>query len=187
MKKNAAIALAIVCLPTASFAGGAWGGALGGISQAGQNIGQQLLEAGLREDEMKRQHEYELERERERLRQQYELERLERERQQRQAELEEKKRLADEQARQRNVDVLNKVEAAHPGWKQLVRTQKFSTWLNSQPQEIQAWASSPEPDVAIALLDRYERDTATKGKNKRAASSCKSKYEEGLIKAANCM
>jgi S1-C subfamily serine protease len=51
------------------------------------------------------------------------------------------------------------VEAAHPGWKSLVRTAGFQQWLRVQADPVRALARSEEPADAIRLLDLYKAGT----------------------------
>jgi uncharacterized coiled-coil protein SlyX len=48
------------------------------------------------------------------------------------------------------------VEAAHPGWLDLVKTQEFVNWYNTQPIEVRKLGDSPVADDAIALLTSYK-------------------------------
>ncbi|RYZ84718.1 MAG: hypothetical protein EOP06_17585 [Proteobacteria bacterium] len=48
------------------------------------------------------------------------------------------------------------VEKVHPGWKTLVRTPVFKTWLKSQPSDTRKLAASDNPDDAVMLLTRYK-------------------------------
>lgn len=95
---------------------------------------------------------YELEMKR--IKQQYDLEEAARERQ--------RQRNAAEAARQRaaqDEDTV-RVEAAHPGWRVLVNTSEFGTWMKQQPQSVRALAASPRAADAILLLDLFKRDTS---------------------------
>ena len=48
------------------------------------------------------------------------------------------------------------VDVAHRGWRQLVRTEGFKSWLDVQPDDVRNLAGSPKADDAIDLLDRYK-------------------------------
>lgn len=50
---------------------------------------------------------------------------------------------------------LEAVEDAHEGWQETVKKPEFSTWLQSQPEEMQALAASTKPRDAIRLLNKY--------------------------------
>jgi len=49
-----------------------------------------------------------------------------------------------------------RVDAAHPGWQQIVRTQDFKDWLTLQQPPIQRLTASQRADDAILLLDLYK-------------------------------
>jgi len=56
------------------------------------------------------------------------------------------------------------VNAAHPGWLDLVKTPAFKTWYEQQPPEVRRLGDSPVADDAIALLTSY-KDFAAKQPN----------------------
>ncbi len=51
-----------------------------------------------------------------------------------------------------------KVEAAHPGWIQTVRTKEFAKWMSQQPDSVRRLAQSNQAQDAILMLDLYKRD-----------------------------
>lgn len=53
-----------------------------------------------------------------------------------------------------------KVELAHPGWIDLVRTNQFSTWVKSQPASVRRLTQSDRAEDAILVLDLYKRDVS---------------------------
>lgn len=50
---------------------------------------------------------------------------------------------------------LDSVEEAHAGWNATVATPEFSTWFNSQPDDIKALANSDRARDAIKMLDAF--------------------------------
>jgi hypothetical protein len=59
---------------------------------------------------------------------------------------------AQEEAQKRHAAV----EAAHPGWKALLKSPVFQTWYGAAPEDIKALGSSTEPEHAIHLLDAFK-------------------------------
>ena len=49
-----------------------------------------------------------------------------------------------------------RVDIAHEGWEDTVKTPEFSTWLKSQPEDVQALAASDHARDAIKLLDGFK-------------------------------
>lgn len=52
------------------------------------------------------------------------------------------------------------VNVAHRGWKDLVKTDEFTSWYSAQPDHVKALGASPTAEDAIALLDHYKAHTA---------------------------
>lgn len=48
------------------------------------------------------------------------------------------------------------VETRHPNWQERVNTPQFTGWLQEQPDNVKALASSRNPQDAIALLDLHQ-------------------------------
>lgn len=64
------------------------------------------------------------------------------------------------------------VRLKHPDWKNTVKTEDFKSWLQAQPEDMQARAESDLADDAIALLDgfnehRKAREEAQRQQQKR--------------------
>lgn len=51
---------------------------------------------------------------------------------------------------------LARIDLAHDGWEETVNTPEFGKWLDAQPAETQALASSDKPKDSIKLLDSYK-------------------------------
>ena len=68
-----------------------------------------------------------------------------------------------------------KVEQAHPGWRQAVQTPEFKSWLARQPASTKKLAGSPDARDAIALLDAYRRRDAGAGLTNSAVPSPQAK------------
>lgn len=49
-----------------------------------------------------------------------------------------------------------RIEVAHRGWKQTVKTPEFHEWRRSQGPEVEALAHSSRPEDAIRMLDLYQ-------------------------------
>lgn len=64
-----------------------------------------------------------------------------------------------QQEQYRNMQ-LQALETAHSDWREVVQSDDYSQWLQSQPQEIQAFMQSSEADKNIYLLNSYK---ASKG------------------------
>lgn len=60
-----------------------------------------------------------------------------------------------------------RVDAAHPGWEDTVKSQHFDVWASKQPAEMQALIQSPRAADAIKMLDAYQ---AFNGKTNRNRS-----------------
>lgn len=74
-----------------------------------------------------------------------------------QRQLELQRRQQEAQNRRSNEAELEKLERAHPGWRALVGTKKFSAWTARQPPSVQRLADSPRSDDAILMLDLYKQ------------------------------
>ena len=48
------------------------------------------------------------------------------------------------------------LEAAHPGWKDVVKSESFMGWLSAQPQAVQGFMDSEDASDASYLLDTYK-------------------------------
>jgi len=57
---------------------------------------------------------------------------------------------------------IQKIENAHPGWQQTVRTQDFSNWKSRQPPSVLRLGASESAQDAILMLDLYKRDHGLK-------------------------
>lgn len=57
---------------------------------------------------------------------------------------------------------IQKVEDAHPGWQQVVRTRDFANWISKQPSSVRRLAASESAQDAILVLDLYERDVTSR-------------------------
>jgi hypothetical protein len=140
--------LAFCCamlLASSAQAGGAWGGALGGLGDALQRQAELDQQADEQKELILQQHQLEMER----MRYQFEM--------QRQAQ----ERTAHQQATQRAADdaaAERQVEAAHPGWRALVKTSVFHQWRQTQPASVQRLGASPRAEDAILMLDLFKRD-----------------------------
>lgn len=124
-------------------------GIRGGMGEALQRIGSQMQEYGAQSDLMEQQHRQEMERMR--LQQQLEMERQRQQQQQ-----------AEQARQQQAAQVERTMEAAHPGWRQTVRSPAFDAWIARQPSSVQGLAASERPADAILLLDLFKRDMAAK-------------------------
>jgi hypothetical protein len=134
-----------VLLASSAQAGGAWGGALGGLGDALQRQTELDQQAEEQKALILQQHNLEMER----MRYQFEM--------QRQAQ----ERATQQQAAQRAADDAaadRQVEAAHPGWRALVKTSEFHQWRQTQPASVQQLGASPRPQDAILMLDLFKRD-----------------------------
>ncbi len=54
-----------------------------------------------------------------------------------------------------------RVERAHPGWRNTVRTPEFVAWHVSAPREVKALTGSTRADDVILLLNLYRRDSSS--------------------------
>lgn len=48
-----------------------------------------------------------------------------------------------------------RVDAVHEDWEETVQTPEFSTWFDSQPEDVKALGASDKPRDAIKLLDQF--------------------------------
>lgn len=150
------LAASLLAVAMSAQAGGARG-ALGGMANSLSDMLDKSIEHDRQMEILDRQHQLEMQR----IRQQYELQRQaneaaaarQREAQQAAAARErEASERADRAARA-------KVEAAHPGWNQVIRTTDFWAWEKQQPTSIRrAIKESSDPDQIIMVLDLYKRD-----------------------------
>lgn len=131
-------------------------GIRGGMGEALQRIGSQMQEYGAQSDLMEQQHRQEMERMQ--LQQQLEMERQ----RQRQQQLQTQQQQAEQDRQKQTAQVERTMEAAHPGWRQTVRSPAFDQWIARQPSSVQGLAASERPADAILLLDLFKRDIAAK-------------------------
>lgn len=76
----------------------------------------------------------------------------------------------DEAASKRSqLEGIAKVDRTYPGWRTIVKTNRFSDWMNKQPTGIKNLANSTNPDDAILLLMIYFRDQDVEDEKKLAA------------------
>jgi hypothetical protein len=129
-----------------------WGGALQGL---GEGL-QRWAEMEQQRQQMRQQHEFEMQRiEREHELRMQQLDREDQRRRELQRAEHERQARAEQQA---GASERHKVEAAHPGWLQTVRSDDFRQWMGRQPGSVQNLAASPRADDAILLIDLYKRD-----------------------------
>lgn len=154
-----------------SFAGGHGWGAIGGAADAMQEMSRDLAEQSFQEDLLRKQQQFELEQQRrafefERQRAEEERARQEEAYRQQQAIAAERKRLEDERRKLQSEREHAKVDAVHPGWRQIVRSPQFDEWFNKQPAAIQNLQNSSRAEDAIALIDAFKRDMKKTRKKK---------------------
>lgn len=56
------------------------------------------------------------------------------------------------------------VDIAHRGWRQLVNTSEFRTWLAAQPDDVRRLSASEYAEDAIDLIDRYKASVKVSSK-----------------------
>jgi hypothetical protein len=120
-------------------------GALGGLGDALQRQAKLDRQAEAQKELMLQQHQLEMERMR------YEFE-MQRQRHERAAQQQAAQQVADRAA------VDRQMEAAHGGWKAMVKTSEFDRWRQAQPGSVQRVAASSRVEDAILMLDLFERD-----------------------------
>jgi hypothetical protein len=147
------IAAALLMAAGTASAGGAWGGALGGLGEAMQGIGQQMQEDAQQREMLERQHQLEMGR----IRYEYEMQRQAQERQAAQARASEARRAQAEAKEIAQTD--REMEMTHPGWRKLVNTRAFDGWMRQQPGSVKALADSTRIQDAKLLIDLFKRDT----------------------------
>jgi hypothetical protein len=135
----------VILLASTAQAGGAWGGALGGLGDALQRQAELDQQADEQKELILQQHNLEMER----MRYQFEMQR---QAQERAAQQQAAQRAADDAAAERQV------EAAHPGWRAVVKTSEFHRWRQMQPASVQQLGASSRPQDAILMLDLFKRD-----------------------------
>lgn len=144
----AAMALAYpsVALPQSAAAGALKG--LGDGLQRWAEMEQQRLQA---QELMRQQYEYDMQRiERQN---QLQMQQLDREEQLR------REKAKQEYERQARSDERSRLDSAHPGWWQTVRSEQFKQWMDRQPASVQNLSKSHKADDAILMLDLFKRDT----------------------------
>jgi hypothetical protein len=142
---NLAAAVLAVTFAHGAVAGGAMG-AVGGLGDAMQSIGDNLLRADLEAENQRKQVE---------LQHRLEMERIARE----QAQLQ--RSAVDDDQRARNRAESARVEAAHPNWLKTIQSARFKAWLAAQPASLRAMAQNPaSTDQVILVLDLFKRDAA---------------------------
>lgn len=152
--KTSYAALFVLLIQASSSHAQVGGAILQGLGESLQRwavLEQQRLQA---EELMQRQHELDMRR----IEREHEL-RLD------QARMDNLRREADERARiwqekKEREHELAKMNAAHPGWVQTVRSDSFRQWKNQQPASVQALGASDRADDAILMLDLYKRDSS---------------------------
>lgn len=146
-------ALILALLPGAASSQSAWGtaisGALEGLGKSAEESLKQEAERDRQLQILERQHRLEMER----IEREYQLRREEQVRQQ--ALLRDR-----ENAKQRDAKTaeIQKLEAAHPGWTTIVRTQEFRSWSEQQPESVKGLGHSGRATDAILMIDLYKRD-----------------------------
>jgi hypothetical protein len=133
-----------IAFATPALAGGAWG-ALGGLGDALQRQAELDQQAEAQKELMLQRHQLEMERTR------YEFE-MQRQGQERAAQQQAAQQVADKAA------VDRQTEAAHPGWKAMVKTSEFDRWRQAQPGSVQRLGASSRVEDAILMLDLFKRD-----------------------------
>jgi hypothetical protein len=141
--KHLAAYCAFILTCTAQAGGGL--GALGGLGDAMQRQAEMDSEAEAQKQLILQRHELEMER----MRRDYEMQR---QAQERSAQQQAARRAAEDAAADRRVD------AAHPGWRTMVKTRAFREWTQAQPASVQRLGASQRPEDAILMLDLYKRD-----------------------------
>jgi hypothetical protein len=147
--KRIAVSVIVACffVPSITQAQGRTAGALGGAADALQDISRSLLNAELQRQLMLEQHNLE-------------MQRLEREHEMRMQELRDQEAAKERSARQGEARQAErqKVEAAHPGWVALVRTDDFRNWLSGQPASVKELTASDRAEDAIIILNLFKLD-----------------------------
>jgi hypothetical protein len=76
---------------------------------------------------------------------------------------------------------LNHLENEHPDWRDVVQTAEFGSWLNNQPEEIQAFMQSQDAQRNIYLLNSFK--SATQPKAAAATNGLQQKRQKQLQQA----
>ena len=57
------------------------------------------------------------------------------------------------------------LEQIHPGWRDRVATDDFQSWLEQQPEAVQAWADSDDVNEASSLIGYYDQYLLATGRD----------------------
>ena len=136
----------------------------------------QRMEQMEREHQMRLelQRQQELRAEQEARRRQQDLAKLEEARRWREAESERAQAAAERAQREAEAA---KVDRAHPGWVELVRTEEFGKWFDKQPTSVRSLGASERAEDSILVLDLYKRDTTAAPTKKAMAPRKRSKAD----------
>lgn len=146
----AATALALSC--SGAIAGGTgWWGAVGGTLQ---DLSRSQSDHDAQRQFITQQHELE-------------MQRIDLEQQLRRDESARQTEIRNEQQRRQEQSEIEKVDRAHPEWRDIVRSEGYKKWIAQQPDSVKRIEeSSWRAEDAILIFDLYKRDTAPPAKIK---------------------